>query len=53
MEKQQQVQKEVSEKFEIVCDKVTYCCEIGASRNCEATGHVFPSGKIYFDHCGC
>ncbi|MED1559472.1 hypothetical protein [Bacillus paramycoides] len=52
MEKQQnQVQKEVTEKRELVCGTWPGCC--GSYKDCAATGYLYPSGNVGFSYCGC
>lgn len=53
MNKQNQnhIQKEVTEKYEIICMKAKQCC--GINGGCNATHHVIPNGSIIFQHCLC
>ncbi|MCU5096109.1 hypothetical protein [Bacillus wiedmannii] len=51
MEKQNPIQKEVTEKYAIYCSPVSKCC--GPDRHCQSTSHILPTGREVWKHCGC
>ncbi|WP_336771305.1 hypothetical protein [Bacillus bombysepticus] len=51
MKKQDQAQKSLHEKAEIVCGRTRECC--GIHLQCEATYHLLPSGKLVWKNCFC